>query len=209
MYITYLLLAAPSHAATYDAEIAVPEDHPSTNLGISPSFSYAMRRALVHDKDASDQVVTTSDSRVRCVVEDGWLEVEFAATASNWPTSWPVKTECNHGGDKLKIAVVKMSAATDISKQPAAIVSNTITFTRVAGASGVMTYALPPTGFVNGTYNSTLNGVKCIVRSKSGGGHMVTLQTAASANMSSGTCSLPLSGGGSYTLGLDLDEATI
>lgn len=214
VHLAALWLSAPAMATTYDAELAIPSEHPSwMDEDYAPTYRRYLYK-LDSTQDPGDMVVNSTDSRIKCHVEDSWIVIEFSADRDAWPAAlaYPLSATCTYGGDTLDISVVALEPEVDPAFAEMEIQTTSssqwINITRITDALVVRSFKLPTNcsgDFVAGNYNSTLADVDCRV-SYRGTQPMVQVRVAEEANTGSGTCTLPLDDGKDYVLGINLDE---
>lgn len=151
----------------------------------------------------------STDPRVNCRVEGGWVILQFTANRANWPTTLPLSTSCTYGGDTLNIDVVAFEPEVDPAFQEMEIqAGDVINITRITDALVRRTFPLPEceSAFVPGTYAVTgLNHVSCSAVYWDGA-PQVQVRILPSATTGIGTCELPLADQSTYSLTINLDE---
>lgn len=211
LMLALLLNASSANAAEFDAELAIPSEHPQwMKAAYAPSYSRYLIKLAALDSPG-DLVASSTDPRVGCRVQDDWVILSFQSNRADWPTTFPVLATCTVGEDVLRVSLVEFDPAVDPAHQEMKIqTGDVVNLVRVTDALVRRTYALPECDapYLKGTYTATgIDGVTCSVYHRRGGEQVVQLRVLPDATMGAGVCTLPLRDSTSYTLTINLDES--
>ncbi|MEQ1566371.1 MAG: hypothetical protein ABMA64_12090 [Myxococcota bacterium] len=206
------LFSSVAGATDYDAELAIPSEHPQwMKAGYAPTYKRFLYK-LSPSQNPGDGVVNSTDSRVKCRVKSSWVILEFSADRAHWPSTLPLSATCVYGPDTLEVSVVPYAPEVDPAFQQMEILTTSagpqVDITRFTNGLDITSFNLPTTcsgEFVVGTYGSTLDAVACRVFYRSAQ-PVVQVRVLEAASIGVGSCTLPLDDDTDYVLTINLDE---